>query len=141
MKIAVRYQSRGGNTKAVAEAIAKEAGVTAETITVPVSDTVDVLFIGGGLYKWGIDSTLKNYLENLDPAIVKSVAAFSTGGGMDGTKKIIDAVKTKGIAAQTQTLPVKFGLRNHALLGGKGFITLKSDQINLVKDFVKKITG
>jgi len=27
MKVAVRYQSRGGNTKEVAEAIAKAAGV------------------------------------------------------------------------------------------------------------------
>lgn len=32
MKIAVRYQSRGGNTKAVAEVIANSLGVKAEAV-------------------------------------------------------------------------------------------------------------
>lgn len=66
MKIAIRYQSRGGNTKAVAEAIAKEINVPAKSIESPIEEEVDLLFIGGGVYAWNIDKKLREYLENLN---------------------------------------------------------------------------
>jgi len=44
MKVAVRYQSRGGNTKEIVEAIAKVAGVIAESIDVPLDEPVFKLF-------------------------------------------------------------------------------------------------
>lgn len=59
MKIVVRYQSRGSNTKLVAEAIANKAGDKAESITVPHNLQVDFLFIGGGVYAHGLDDSLK----------------------------------------------------------------------------------
>jgi flavodoxin len=43
MKVAVRYQTRGGNTRAVAEAIAKAAGVKAEPIYVSLREPIDLL--------------------------------------------------------------------------------------------------
>lgn len=43
MKIAVRYQSRGGNTRGMAEIIAKMAGVTAEPVYVPLTEKVDLV--------------------------------------------------------------------------------------------------
>ena len=46
MKIAVRYFSRGGNTKKLADAIAKAVGVDAETTSVPLTEDVDILFLG-----------------------------------------------------------------------------------------------
>ncbi|MDR1066490.1 MAG: flavoprotein [Clostridiales bacterium] len=137
MKIAIRYQSRGGNTKEVAEAIAKAAGITAESIENPIVEYVDLLFIGGGVYKWGIDSSLINYLGNLDPGLVKSVAAFTTAGGMDKTKTILSIVEGKGINAEKETLPIKMGIRNHAWLGGKGSIKLNEKQIHSINKFVK----
>ncbi|MDL2207024.1 hypothetical protein LJC33_08975 [Eubacteriales bacterium OttesenSCG-928-N13] len=81
MKMMVRYQSRGGNTKVVAEAIAKAVGMTAETIDNPITEPVDLLVVGGGVYAWGLDQSLKIFLENLDPAMVKEVAAFTSAGG------------------------------------------------------------
>ena len=63
MKVAVRYQTRGGNTKAVAEAIAKAAGVKAKPIDAPISEPVDLLFIGGGVYSLNIDRSPKDYME------------------------------------------------------------------------------
>jgi flavodoxin len=84
MKIAVRYQSHGGNTKAVTEIIAKAAGVTAESIEKPIDETVDVLFIGGGVYYRNIDPSLKTFLENLNPELVKSIAAFHNHGLFGG---------------------------------------------------------
>ena len=139
MEIAIRYQSHGGNTKEVAEAIAKSTGITAETIEKPITDPVDLLIIGGGVYKWDIDPSLKNYLENLDPKLIKSVAAFTTAGGMDKTKTILSIVESKGINTEKETLAVKVGVRNHAWLGGKGYIKLTEKQIQSINRFVRKL--
>ena len=140
MKIAVRYQSRGGNTKAVAEAIASAAGVKAEPISVPLDEPVDVLFVGGGVYAWDIDKSLLSYLENLSPEAVKSAAVFTTAGGMDKTGRISAILKEKGISVCQETLPVKVLLRNHAALGGKGHIELSDKKISSINNFVKKVT-
>lgn len=78
MKLAVRYYSRGGNTKKVAQSIAQAVGVGAETIDSPLAAPVDVLFLGGALYAGGIDGALRSYIEALSPATVKCVAVFST---------------------------------------------------------------
>jgi flavodoxin len=139
MKIAIRYQSRGGNTREVAETIAKTAGVTAEPIEKQIVEPVDLLFIGGGVYQWDIDPSLKNYLEELDPKLVKSVAAFTTAGGMDKTKAILSIVKSKGINAEEEVLSIKVGVRNHAWLGGKGYIKLTEKQNKLTNEFVQKL--
>jgi flavodoxin len=139
MKIAVRYQSRGNNTKVVAEAIAKAAGVTAESVEKPLAEPVDLLFVGGGVYMGGIDQSLKTFLENLDPKLVKSAAAFTTAGGQDKTKAILSAVKSRGINAESETLPIKLYLRNHAWLGGKGKIKLTEKQVQSVNNFVNKL--
>jgi len=140
-KIAVRYQSRGGNTKAVAEAIAKEIGVEAHPIEVPIAEPVDLLFVGGGVYMWDIDKSLKAYLQTLSPETAKTVAAFSTAGTMSGTGKIADIVRVRGITVCEKTLPIKVLLRNHASLGGKGYITLSEKHLQSIKGFVKRIVS
>ena len=140
MKIAVRYQSRGGNTKAVAEAIAKTLNVQAETIGTPIDEPVDILFIGGGVYMGDIDSILKERLESLRPETVKSVAAFTTSGSMNGTGKIISILKGRDINT-CEALSIKFFTRNLAWLGGKGYVTLSDKQIKSIENFVKQVTS
>lgn len=141
MKIAIRYQSRGGNTKTVAEAIGKIAGVRAQAIDVPLEEPVDLLYVGGGVYKWDIDPDLKAYLRTLDSNLVKSIAAFSTAGGMDGARKIGALAKEKGICVCEKTLPVKVFLTNHAAFGSKGYFDLSEKQLHAVGEFVKNTAG
>lgn len=43
----------------MAEAIAKVTGITAELIDKPITELVDILFIGGGIYGWDINKGLK----------------------------------------------------------------------------------
>ncbi len=139
MKIAIRYQSRGGNTKAVAEVIANITGVKAESIEVPLNEPVDLLFIGGGVYAWYIDRVLKDYLETLEPSIVKSIAAFSTGGAMSATRKIAEIAQTKNITVCEKDLSIKMGTRNYHLFGGSGTVTLSDKQLSLIDGFVKSL--
>lgn len=96
MGVAVRYYSRSGNTKAVAEAIAKAAGVKAVSVDqkdAAMKEPVDVLFIGGALYAYGIDSHLKEYLKSLKKGDAKRAVVFSTSWI---SKHSIDLIK-KGL--------------------------------------------
>ena len=88
MKTAVRYYSRTGNTKVIAEAIAPVAGCQAESIEVPLEGVTDILFLGGALY-WGkIPRTLKEYIKSLSPQQVKYVAVFTTSGILESASEI-----------------------------------------------------
>ena len=81
MSIAVRYYSKSGNTKAVAEAIAAATGseaISVDHANAPLREPVDVLFVGGALYAYGIDSHLKEYLKTLKKADAKKAVVFST---------------------------------------------------------------
>ena len=111
MKIAVRFYSRSGNTKAVAEAIAQAAGVEAVSVDAKdaaITEPVDVLFLGGALYKYGIDDHMKAYLDTLDKEMVGKVAVFSTSWF---SKHAIDLIKNgaaeKGIDVISDSLYVR----------------------------------
>ena len=78
MNIEVRYYSKSGNTKKIADAIAKQAGISAKSIRAPVQGNVDVLFLGTGLYGFDIDPELKEYILTLKPEHIKTVIVFST---------------------------------------------------------------
>ncbi|MBR2801385.1 MAG: hypothetical protein IKE21_02170 [Erysipelotrichaceae bacterium] len=79
MSVAVRYYSRSGNTKAIAEAIAAKAGVTAVSVdTLKENEPVDVLFIGGALYAYGLDTHLSDYLKTLKKEDAGKAVIFST---------------------------------------------------------------
>ncbi len=98
MNIAVRYFSRGGNTKKVAEAVAKAVGVSAKDCSEAIAEPVDLLFLGGSVYGFELDENIKNYIQALDPANAKNVALFGTSAivkkGNPGMAKLL---KEKGI--------------------------------------------
>lgn len=81
MKIAIRYQSRGGNVKEMAQIIAEGAGVEAISIDdprAPLTDHVDLLIIGGALYKFALDPALSEYLANLPDGIASKAIVFGS---------------------------------------------------------------
>lgn len=77
---AVRYFSKLGNTRAIAEAIAAGAGVAAVSIADEPALTrrADVLFLGGAPYANIMAPELRAYAEGLDPALVGRVVLFTT---------------------------------------------------------------
>ena len=77
MKIAVRYFSRGGNTKKLADAISKAVGVDAETTSVTLTEDVDILFLGSSVYANGVDSAIKEFINGISVKVGK-VVNFST---------------------------------------------------------------
>ena len=108
MKNAVRYYSRSGNIKTAAEAIARAIGtdaVSVDSASASLQEPVDVLFIGGALYAYGIDKHLKAYLGSLKKDQVKKAVVFSTSWI---SKHAIDLIKgeldRKGIPVEKETL-------------------------------------
>ncbi|MBO5597167.1 MAG: flavodoxin [Oribacterium sp.] len=111
MRAAVRYYSRSGNTKAVAEAIAEAAGVSAISVDASdaaITEPVDVLFIGGALYAYGLDSHLKDYLKTLKKDDAKQAVVFATSWiskhSIDLIKK---ALSEAGISVVSESFYVK----------------------------------
>lgn len=108
MGTAVRYYSRSGNTKAVAEAIAKAAGVRAVSVDsaeASIDTPVDVLFVGGALYAYGIDSHLRAYLDSLDVSRVGKAVVFSTSWVSKHAIELVrEALAEKGVSVAKETL-------------------------------------
>lgn len=95
MEIAVRYFSKGGNARKLAEAIAAAVGVPAQTVEAPVAAHVDLLFLGSSVYGGGVDDALRAFISSLSPGLVGQVAVFSTSAITASAypliKKLLDA--------------------------------------------------
>ena len=80
MKTAVRYFSKLGNTKKIAEAIAQGAGVKAVSIAddPKLQEYVDILFLGGAPYANIMAPELREYAESLKAEQVGRVILFTT---------------------------------------------------------------
>lgn len=139
MKIDVRYQSRGGNTKAVAEVIANSLGVKAESVDSAITEWVDVLFVGGGVYMGKMDESLYKFLSKLNSENVGQIVCFSTTGSMASTiKQIKQFAMQKGIMVNENELLLKMLLHGHSslgLIGGK----LTDKQIKKIELFTNSV--
>ena len=98
MKIEVRYYTRSGNTKKLAEAIAKAVGAEAKTVEEPLREDVDILFLGSSVYAYGVDDSIKKFISNIDVTVGK-VVNFSTAALIKSTyKQVGKLLAEKGIA-------------------------------------------
>lgn len=92
---AVRYCSKTGNTKKVAEMIADQLDTTAESVDTPLEYPIHKLFLGGAIHMASLDKGLKEFAENLDPSQVHEVVMFGTSGGVlsikKGLKRLLEA--------------------------------------------------
>ncbi len=86
MKVAVRYYSRGGNTEKLAKAIAEAVGVEALTTDAPLTEDVDILFLGSAVYAYGVDDNIKAFVSGINVKVGK-VVNFSTAALVKSTYK------------------------------------------------------
>ena len=112
MKIEIRYLSKSGNTKKLADAIGEELEVKALDISNNIKEKTAILFLGGAYYGFDIDKELKAFIESLDDK-VKKVAIFSTSAFMKGVpKRIKKHLKRKNIEVIDETFYCKGEYRN-----------------------------
>ena len=95
MKISVRYYTKTGNTKRLAEAIAKEAGVEALPISSPVTEKVDILFLGNSYYAFSIDPEVRAFVKGLDRNLIGKIVNFGSAAMLNSTYKKVKAEADK----------------------------------------------
>ena len=91
MKSAVRYYTKTGNTKKLAEAVAEAVGAEALPISVPIDEPVDLLFLGNSFYAFGIDPEVRRFVSSLDPAKVGKIVNFGSAALLNSTWKKVKA--------------------------------------------------
>lgn len=95
MKIAVRYYTRTGNTKRLAEAVASAVGAEALPISTPVAEPVDVLFLGNSYYAFSIDPEVRDFIRSLDKSKVGKIVNFGSAAVLNSTWKKVKAEADK----------------------------------------------
>lgn len=83
MNTAIRYFSKFGHSRQMAEAIAEVTGAKALTVSEPLSEPVDILFLGAGVFLGKVNSAVDEFVRNLNPADVKCVVCFGSSAIVD----------------------------------------------------------
>ena len=91
MKVAVRYYTKTGNTEKLDNAVAEAVGVKALPISEPITEPVDVLFLGNSYYAFSIDPEVKRYIRSLDSRKVKRIVNFGSAAMLNSTWKKVKA--------------------------------------------------
>ena len=133
MKVAIRYYTRGGNTKKLADAISKAVGVDAETTSVPLTGDVDILFLGSSVYANGVDSEVKEFIKGINVKVGK-VVNFSTAALIKSTYKQVSKLLGE---KQIPLAKEEFYCRGSFAVMHKG--RPNADDCNAAADFAKKI--
>lgn len=136
MKIAVRYYTKTGNTKRLAEAVARAAGVEALPISTPVSEPVDLLFLGNSYYAFSIDPEGRAFIRGLKKENVGKIVNFGSAAMLNSTYKKVKAEADKaGIPMDEREFHCKGEF--------KGIHKGKPDEADLkaAAEFARKIIG
>lgn len=136
MKIAVRYYTKTGNTKKLAEAIGKVLGVEALPISSPITEPVDLLFLGNSYYAFSIDPEVRNFIRGLDKAKVGKIVNFGSAAMLNSTYK--------KVKAEAEKVGIQMDEREFHCRGEfKGIHKGKPDEGDLkaAAEFAKKIVG
>ncbi len=95
MKAAVRYYTQTGNTKRLAEAVAGAIGVEAQPISAPLTEPVDILFLGNSYYAFSIAPQVRDYIRSLDKNMVGKIVNFGSAAMLNSTLKKVKAEAEK----------------------------------------------
>ena len=91
MKTAVRYYTKTGNTRRLAEAIASALGTEALPLSAPITEPVDILFLGNSYYAFTIDPEVRSFIRSLDKTKVGRLVNFGSAAMLNSTYKKVKA--------------------------------------------------
>ena len=96
MKVAIRYYSKLGHTRDIANAMGEELGINAISIVDEpnINAEVDILFLGGAPYANVMDEKLRAYAKGLNKKLVKRVVLFTTSNWSRRTVRSLKKILT-----------------------------------------------
>ena len=95
MKFAVRYYTKTGNTKRLAEAVANELDVEALPISEGLNEQADILFLGNSYYAFTIDPEVRTFIAGLSKDKVGKIVNFGSAALLNSTYKKVKAEAAK----------------------------------------------
>ncbi len=108
MKFAVRYYTKTGNTKRLAEAVASAVGAEALPLASPIEEPVDILFLGNSYYAFSIDPEVRSFIRSLDKDKVGRIVNFGSAAMLNSTwKKVKAEADKKGIPMEKREFHCK----------------------------------
>ena len=95
---AIRYYSKFGHSKLMAEAIEDIVGAKAAPVSDPLGEPVDMLFLGAGVFLGKVNSAVFDFIGSLTPEKVKCVVLFGSSAIIDSpVPQMLKALKARGI--------------------------------------------
>ena len=134
MRIAVRYYTKTGNTEKLARAVAEAVGAEALPVSVPVTESVDILFLGNSYYAFSIDPEVRKFVASLDKALVGKIVNFGSAAMLNSTYK---KVKAEADRAGLPMDPREFHFRGEVKGVHKG--RPNAEDLKAAAAFAKKI--
>ena len=108
MKVAVRYYTKTGNTKRLAEAVAEAVGAKALPLSSPIEEPVDILFLGNSYYAFSIDPEVREFIRSLSKDKVGRIVNFGSAAMLNSTwKKVKAEADKKGIPMEKREFHCK----------------------------------
>ncbi len=135
MKVAVRYHSRGGKTKKLAEAVAQALNVEAKAVSEPLKEDVDILFLCTAPYAFDVDSEVKAFIGGINVSVGK-VVLMSTSAMLKSIRKYVE--KPFG----EKNIPIasaEFSCRGEFMIAHKG--RPNEADLKAAVEFARKIAG
>ena len=116
MRIDVRYYSKNGGTKKLAEAIAKAVGAECKTVDQPLEKYADVVFLGASVYGGKPDPAVTKFIADNARNIGKIVVFGSACTG----KSTFPAIKSAAAGQAVKTAEMFFQCKGQWLFFNKG---------------------
>ncbi len=135
MKAAVRYYTKTGNSKKLADAIAQEIGTEAEEISSPLAERVDILFLCNSVYWAGVDSKVRQFIIDNKGRIGKVVNVSTAALIQSSYPQIKKQCGQSGVPVSDDEFHCKGSFK--VMHKGKP----DSEDIKAVKAFAKKTVG
>lgn len=116
MRTEVRYFSKGGATKKLADAIALAVGAEAKTVDQPLEKFADVVFLGASVYGGQPSPEVLSFIE----ANAKNIGKIVVFGSACTGKSTYAAIKSAAAKCAVKTAEMFFQCKGQFLFLNKG---------------------
>ena len=105
---AIRYYSKFGHSKQMAQAIEELVGSKAATVAEPLTEPVDTLYLGAGVMLGKVNSAVTDFINSLTSEVVKQVVLFGSCAIIDSpVPQMRKALEAKGIKVSDKSFTCK----------------------------------
>lgn len=104
----IRYYSKFGHSKQMAQAIEEIVGAKAATVAEPLTEPIDTLYLGAGVFLGKVNSDVIDFINTLTPKMVKEVVLFGSCAIINSpVPQMRKALEAKGIKVSDKSFTCK----------------------------------